>query len=256
MELELWKLIVLCVLMGFAAFVDAVAGGGGVISVPAYLALGFPPHFALGNSKVTSMLGSTVSVLRYAKRGKICWPAACAAGMLCIVGSWIGAKAALALPEKQLQVIMMVVLPLVAVVMLVKKRADTSLHIEIEFNRRTAIKCGIIGLIMGGYEGLIGPGTGTFLVLLFSLWVGYDILTASGTSKMVNYVGTLTAGITMLVSGKVLIYYAVPTAICHMLGSYIGAGMALKSGDKIIRPMMIAVVIMLFAKMAFDFFLA
>ncbi len=255
MEFDIVRLGILCVFIFFASFVDAIAGGGGIISSPAYLALGFPPHITLGTGKFSSFLSTTVPIYRYGKSGKINWKSASVAMVACVVGSYIGSVWALSLSEKVLQIVMMSVLPFVAAFIIFrkdnKKAAENGVPAVI--TKDMMIKAGIIGFFVGIYEGLLGPGSGTFLIIGFTTWLGFDLINASGTAKVVNFAGTITAAITFMFSGNVYLEYAIPTAICGMLGSYYGAGLALKNGEKVIRPIMILVIVLLFAKVIFDF---
>lgn len=255
MEFSLVKLLILCGFIFFAAFVDSIAGGGGVISAPAYLALGFPSHITLGTAKFSGVLSGAVPIFRYGKGGKISWKAAWVAVVTCIAGSFIGSKLALMMTERNLQLVMLGVLPFVAAFLIFRKQNKNSNTSPIEITPKVMIQSSVIGFVIGIYEGLLGPGTGTFLIIAFSSIVGFDMLTSSGTAKLVNYAGTVTAAVTFMFSGKVLLEYALPTALCGMLGSYIGSGIALKNGEKIIRPIMTLVVFLLFLKIAFDFFM-
>ncbi len=255
MEFDIVKLLILCCFIFFAAFVDSIAGGGGVISAPAYLALGFPSHITLGTAKFSGVLSGAVPILRYGKSKKIQWKSAWIAVITCIAGSYLGSLLALQLSERTLQMVMLGVLPFVAAFLILRKNnKDRVVEEAVIITPKMMIQSGVIGFVIGIYEGLLGPGTGTFLIIAFTSILNFDMLTASGTAKVVNYAGTVTAAVTFLFSGKVLLIYALPTALCGMLGSYIGSGLAIKNGDKIIRPLMTLVVVLLFVKIAFDFF--
>ncbi len=254
MEFDIVKLMILCCFIFFAAFVDSIAGGGGVISAPAYLALGFPSHITLGTAKFSGVLSGAVPILRYGKSKKIQWKSAWVAVVTCIAGSYLGSILALQLSERSLQMVMLGVLPFVAAFLIFRKDKNRGTKEISTITPKMMVQSGVIGFVIGIYEGLLGPGTGTFLIIAFTSILNFDMLTASGTAKVVNYAGTVTAAVTFLFSGKVLLVYALPTALCGMLGSYIGSGLAIKNGDKIIRPIMTLVVLMLFIKIAFDFF--
>lgn len=254
MEFDVVKLLILCCFIFFAAFVDSIAGGGGVISAPAYLALGFPSHITLGTAKFSGVLSGAVPIFRYGKSKKIQWKSAWVAVVTCIAGSYLGSLLALQLSERTLQMVMLGVLPFVAAFLIFRKSKHKVSEEVVTITSKMMVQSGVIGFVIGIYEGLLGPGTGTFLIIAFTSILNFDMLTASGTAKVVNYAGTVTAAVTFLFSGKVLLIYALPTALCGMLGSYIGSGLAIKNGDKIIRPLMTLVVLLLFVKIAFDFF--
>jgi uncharacterized membrane protein YfcA len=251
------KLIILCLVIAVAQFVDAIAGGGGTVSAPAYLALGFPPHITLGTSKCSSTIASAVTVLRFGRRGLFEPRLALFGSAAGFIGSTIGARIALGISPRVLQIIMITLLPLIAFYLLTRKQTvpDAERVSMSRLSRPALIKGMVLAFGVGIYEGLLGPGTGTFLLLLFTGVLGLDVLTASGTAKMVNYAGTVAAFISFLAHGQVLLIYAIPTAICGMIGGYLGSGMALKNGERIVRPMMLVVVGLLFAKITYDFFM-
>lgn len=252
------KLAVLCVVIGFAQFVDAIAGGGGTVSAPAYLALGFPPHITLGTSKCSGTIASAVTVLRFGRRGLFEPRLALLGSAAGFTGSLIGARIALGISPQLLRLIMITLLPIIAFYLITRKQStpENGQPGLKRLDRPALIKGTILALCVGVYEGLLGPGTGTFLLLIFTGILGLDVLTASGTAKMVNYAGTVAAFISFLAHGQVLLMYAIPTAICGMIGGYIGSGVAFKNGERIIRPMMLMVVGLLFAKIIYDFFAA
>ena len=180
MEFSLWRLAVLCGFIFFASFVDSIAGGGGIISSPAYLALGFPPHITLGTAKFSSMLSSMVPIYRFGKSGKISWKSASVAVVTCIIGSYIGSIWALKLSERTLQLVMMSVLPFVALFLIFRKDSYSGNKELPEITNAIMVKSSIIGFFIGIYEGLLGPGTGTFLIIAFTTFLGFDFINASG----------------------------------------------------------------------------
>ena len=112
----------------------------------------------------------------------------------------------------------------------------------------------VIGIIIGFYDGLIGPGTGTFAIIAYCLIMKYDLRTASGNAKMLNFASNCASLIAFIYSGKILYSIAIPAAVSGIAGNYMGAGFAIKKGAKFIRPMMIVVIVLLFAKMFLDVF--
>lgn len=252
MEFDLATLGWLCFFIGLSSFVDSIAGGGGVISTPAYLALGFPPHITLGTGKCASVMAHSVAIARYGLKGRIAWRLAGLAMAAAFAGSLVGARLALWMSERLLLMVMLVVLPAVAVFLIFRRPGAREAAGPFSPGRGDLAKGAAIGLVIGVYEGMLGPGTGTFLILAFSGLLGMDLLTASGTAKVVNFAGTVAAVVVYLSQGKVLWAYALPTALCGMLGSFLGSGLALKNGERVIRPMMLVVTVLLFAKVGFD----
>ena len=162
----LQTLLIVCPLVFFAGIVDSVAGGGGIISLPAYLLAGLPIHTAYGTNKMANCWGTAIAAGKFYKSGNVRpGPAlVSAAGALC--GSWFGTQLALFLSEKYLQISLMVILPCAAVFLLCNKSFGQDRAAEPSFGNGTAVLlCALIGLAIGAYDGFFGPGTGTFLVL-------------------------------------------------------------------------------------------
>lgn len=253
-ELNATMYLILCPLIFLAAFVDAIAGGGGVISIPAYLLIGLPAHYAAGSNKFSAGLSGLSATIKYFKNGNVKVGAATWSAAASLVGSLIGTRLALFCPENLLKIIMLVALPIVAVVMVFcgdkmmqPKKRDYS-------KQKVALLSLFIGFAIGCYDGLIGPGTGTFLILAFSMILGYDLLTSSGCAKLSNLASNAGSMAVYMLSGKVVYALAVPAALCGMLGAYAGARFAIKGGSKKVRYIMFLVLGMLFVKFAVDLF--
>lgn len=251
-DVTLKMVLILCPLIFLAAFVDAVAGGGGVISLPAYLFVGLPPHFALGSNKFSAFCGSVFATAKYIKSGNINFKAAIWSALGAVAGSVIGSGCALFIPESLLKTIMLVTLPLVALFLVWKKDSMVTPKEVVRSKNATVVISILIGLSMGAYDGLIGPGTGTFMILMFSAFLGYDLLTAGGCAKMSNLASNLGSLFVFIVSGKVLYLLAIPAALCSALGGYAGARFAIKGGSKNVRYFMFLVLGLLFIKFGVD----
>lgn len=243
----MWILFPLIFLSGF---VDAIAGGGGIISLSSYLAVGLPPHLALGTNKFSAVLGTGISTARFAKGGHVRWDAAIVSFLGAIAGSALGARLVLLVPAKALVYLMLIVLPLIAVLVLRGKGfAPREVTHSLARIRLLALA---IGVVLGGYDGFFGPGTGTFLILAFTGILGFDVLTACGNAKVVNLASNIGAVVTFLINGEVAFALAIPCALCAILGQYIGAGLAMKRGIRIVRPMILVVIVLLMAKIIWD----
>lgn len=247
---ELVKMLLLvCPLVFLGGFVDSVAGGGGLITLPAYMMAGVPVHFAAGTNKVVNGCGSATASVKFFRSGKMRLRAALCAAAGALAGGYIGAEIAKLLSEGLLKGLMLIALPLVAVFLVVKKDfGQESGGITVSPPVEIGISLGI-GLVIGCYDGMIGPGTGTFLIMAFTALLHMDMVTASGCSKVGNLASNIAAAASFILGGKVMWALVVPAAACSMLGNWCGARYAVRGGGKRIRAMIFVVLGMLFVKM-------
>lgn len=255
MENYLQTLLIVCPLVFIAGFVDSIAGGGGLITMPAYILAGLPAHVAFGSNKFSSTIGGAMATAKYAKSGKVHWKTALMAAGGSLLTAWIGAKIVMKLSEETLQLFMLFVLPVVAIFLLTRSNLGEERSTELNLSPQREMQIALaIGQVCGLYDGLFGPGTGTFLILGFSAFMGMDLVNASGNAKVVNLASNLGACIVYLLGGKVLFAVAIPAAICSSLGNILGARTAIKGGSKIIKPIILLVVALLLLKIATDLF--
>ena len=254
MEKLLQLYLIVCPLIFLGGFVDSVAGGGGLITLPAYLMAGLPTHMAMGTNKVVNAIGTGTAALRYLKSGRVQLRVALVAAVTALVGSVIGTRVALLIPEDILKILMLVALPVVAVVLAVKKDfGKESPGPKRSYSRRyEAAVTGIIGLVIGCYDGLVGPGTGTFMIMAFTMALSMDLITASGCAKIGNLASNVASAVVFLLNGKVFWALAVPAALCNALGGYCGARYAIRGGSGKIRGMIFLVLGLMFVKMLWD----
>lgn len=254
---ELLKmLLIICPLIFTAGFVDAVAGGGGLISLPAYMLAGLPTHQAAGCNKFSASLGTVVATVNYIKSGKVKFRIAIFAAIGAVIGSSMGTALALIISDKLLKGIMMVAIPLVAVFLVTQKNLGKEKEVQQEGEKSLfsqSVISVVIGLVIGCYDGLIGPGTGTFLMIAFSLILGIDLVTSSGCAKVANLASNLTSVVIYTLGGKVIFMLAIPAAACSMLGGHLGARFAIKGGSQKVRYIMFGVIGLLFFKTALEF---
>jgi uncharacterized membrane protein YfcA len=236
--------------MFLAGLVDAIAGGGGVISLSAYIAAGFPAHLALGTNKFSSIFGTAISLYEFAKKGHIKWRSAIYSAIGALIGSWIGAQIALMLSERTINVLVLIIIPLVTLFLIIKRDFG---EFEKDLPTRTiTVYSVLVGCIIGCYDGFFGPGSGTFLIIAFSTLLGFSLLTANGNAKVVNFASNLAAVFTFAVNGNIDYKISIGAAVCGIAGSYIGAKLALSKGSKVIRPMMLVVISLLLLKIVWD----
>lgn len=228
------------------SFMDAIAGGGGLITLPTYLLAGLPTHIALGTNKFSSSLGTSVSTARYISKGYADLKLAVPCAILAVSGAYIGTSLQLRVPDIWLRYLLLVLLPIVAFVVLRQRRLPEE-RTEMDGRKRLAIVCAT-SLVVGTYDGFYGPGAGTFLLLGYCGLAGLDVRTSSGNVKIANLasnVGALTAS---LLNHKVFFALGLVGVCASMLGHWLGAGFAIKNGSKLIRPMVILVLALLTIK--------
>lgn len=246
--------LIVCPLVFIGGLIDAVAGGGGLITLPAYLIAGLPAHLASGTNKCGNAFGTFLSTGRFLKRGNIHVPSAVAGAVGALAGAWVGARLNLIMPEQILYYIMLAIVPVMAV-FLVLKRDFGQKDRSGELNRGQLMAMALgIGLVIGGYDGFFGPGAGTFLMLAFTGLCRFDLLTASGNTKVANSASNLASLVTFALAGKVMWSVGIPAALCGIAGNYVGSGLALKGGAKVIRPMFFVVLALLLARLLYTLF--
>ena len=249
------SLIFVCLMVGLAGFVDAAAGGGGIISIPAYMFVGIPAHFALGCNKFSSTCGTTLTVFRFWKSGAIDIRSSLIAAAGSFAGSALGAKTALMLSDQAIKTMLVFILPAVAVIISLKRNFGEENLSQAINKTNAAILAAAIGFFIGGYDGLFGPGTGTFAIIAFSMMMKYDLKTASGNAKILNLASNAASLITFAFAGTVIYKIAIPAAICGLAGNYYGSHCVLTKGAKFIRPMVLMVLTILLAKVIYDLYL-
>ena len=247
MQITLQMYLIVLPLVFLAAAVDAIAGGGGLISLPAYTLAGLNYDYASGNNKFSSMFGCLMATIKYYKSGKLLVVPAVIAAAAALPGSWLGTRAAIAAGSQAMQVFMVFAIPVVgALVLLNKNKKDESRPVT----REKYPVCALIGLVIGFYDGFFGPGAGTFLILLFTHLVGMDMVSASATAKPVNLFSNVGALATRIAAGNVLYALALPAMVCSVTGGWLGAKLALTKGARLIRVMMLAVLGLLTIRLA------
>lgn len=255
MTVTLQTFLIVCPLVFLAGLVDAVAGGGGLIALPAYLVAGLPPHMASATSKCSSVFGTVVSTVRFLKEGRFHRQAAILSALTALAGSALGTRLNLLLSEEILRWVLIIFLPLMAVALLFKRDFGLDSTVETLSPKALLVFSSLIGLVLGCYDGFFGPGTGTFLILAFTALCRFDLVTASGNAKVVNLCSNLAAFVTFAFAGKILWTLGLPAALFSIAGHYVGSSLALTKGAKIIRPMFFVVLGLLLVKMVADLLL-
>lgn len=244
--------IIICPLVFFAGFVDAIAGGGGLISIPAFMISGVPVHLAIGTNKLSSSMGTTIATYRYAKNGYIKMKLAACSAACALLGSPIGAEIALKISDFYFKILMLAILPITAFYVLRKRNFKNNEDIKILSTTKTYLICMLIAFCVGLYDGFYGPGAGTFLLLLLTGIAHLGLNLSAGTTKAINLSSNVAALITFIINGKVLIILGLVAGLFNILGNYIGAGYFTKKGTKIVQPIIMIVLAIFFVKVLFD----
>lgn len=245
------EFLIVCPLAFLAGFVDAIAGGGGLISFPAFLFAGLPVHAAIGTNKLSASMGTAVATIRYALSGYMVWPLAGVGIAMGLLGSWSGSNLALLTDDTAFKLIMLVILPFVAFHVLRTK--DLSAQVDHPYSLvPSLVITGIIAGVVGIYDGFYGPGTGTFLMLLLTAIGHQDIRCAAGTTKAINIATNISGLVVFLVNGVVWLPLGLAAGAFSIAGNWIGAGHFTKKGSVITRPIMLVVIVLFAIKLVVD----
>ena len=247
------KIIIVCLAGFLGAMVDAIVGGGGLITIPALMATGMPTHFALGTNKFASSMGTISSAYHYYKSGEINFKMLKYLLPLSLIGSAIGVYSVLHVDPEFLKGLIIVMVLIIGTYTLLKK--DLGLTNKFSGLSKKKILQGMaLALVLGFYDGFFGPGTGSFIIFGLIGIFGYDFKKASANSKFMNFASNFTALILFLINGKIMFAYGIPMAISMVIGARVGAMLAVKNGAKFIKPVFVLVSFALVIKMLFETF--
>ncbi|MFT3700472.1 MAG: TSUP family transporter [Kofleriaceae bacterium] len=247
--ISVWVIAILALSAFAAGTVDAIAGGGGLITLPALLTAGLPPNLALGTNKGGSVWGSGAATFAFARAGRVDRKLALLTFPLGLIGSLCGANLQFLIAKETLRPIVIGMLIGAAVLLVVKKpnRADD----EPDAPKRAPVAA-LLAFVIGAYDGFFGPGTGTFLIVGFVALCGRSLLHASADSKVVNFASNLAAVSIFAWRGTIVWEVALPMAVGQLLGGVVGTRLALKGGARIVRIMVLVVSGALIAKLIYD----
>ena len=246
--IELWVVLLCCCGVFLAAFIDAIGGGGGIISVPTYLMAfsGHPTYFVLGTNKVSSSISTFFSTARFVRGGYVDWGLCVPGAALAICGSTCGVWLQHHTPDIILKYTLVVVLPVVAFITL-RGREWPDEPGQASRSKQMLVVCAA-ALLIGVYDGYYGPGTGTFLMIAFIRFGKMDVRHASGCTKVINLASNIGGICSSLAAGYAFLGVGLIAAMASVLGNYLGAGLAIKNGSKIVRPTVVVVLILLTIK--------
>lgn len=235
-----------------AGTVDAIAGGGGLLTLPALLFAGLPPHLALGTNKGQSVFGSFAALVRFARGGLVDGRRAAVGFPLGLAGSLCGAALVLAVPPRVLRGVVLALLVAAAAFVAFRHASRPRASAEPAPRRERLVLAGAIALAIGAYDGFFGPGTGTFLIVAFVALLGDGLTRASAGAKVVNFASNLAAVALFAARGVVAWHVALPMAGAQLLGGWLGAHLTLRRGDALVRRAAVVTALALALKLAWD----
>lgn len=253
--MESYILILLCLAAFVAGFIDAIVGGGGLIQTPVGLILlpNLPVATVVGTLKVPAFSGTSFAAYQYIKKVDMNWKLLAIMMVLAFPSAFLGSTLLTYVSNDFMKPLLLVVLSFLVIYTYAQKNFGQ--HIVKTHSARTQVFYAVmISFIVGFYDGFIGPGTGSFLVLAFIALMGFDFLHASANAKMVNLATNFGSICLFMLKGKIIWAVAIPMALCNAFGGWVGAKLAISKGNKFIRIFFLVVVIGTLIRFAYDVF--
>ena len=250
------EIIILCIAAFAAGFIDSIVGGGGLVQTPATLITlpQYPVATLLGTTKIPSLLGTSIAAFQYALKVNIRWKLLAAMCSIAFVAAYTGSATVTLVSNAFMKPVFFIIL--IAVFIYIYTKKDFGLAIEKSISeKKEYLLCSIIAMLIGFYDGFIGPGTGSFLILFFICMLGFDFLKASAHAKLVNVSTNLGSILFFSRSGHILYQYAIPMAICNFAGSIFGSRLAILKGNKFIRLFFLIVIAATIIRFGYDIFI-
>lgn len=248
-DLTLQTVLMLTAAAFAAGFVDSIAGGGGLITIPALLLAGFSPVAALGTNKLQGMFGSGSATIHYAANGQVDLRRQLPSALLALVGGAIGALLATVVPGDFLRALLPVLLIAIALYFAFKPNMN-------DVDRAERLSPLLFGLTVvpavGLYDGLFGPGTGSFLMLAFVTLAGYGVLKATAHTKLLNFASNIGGFVVFAAVGVIDWKIGLVMGVAQFLGARIGASLAIRVGARLIKPLLVVVCVALAVKLLAD----
>jgi uncharacterized membrane protein YfcA len=249
------EIIILCIAAFSAGFIDSIVGGGGLVQTPATLITlpQYPIATLLGTTKIPAISGTSIAAFQYALKVNIRWKLLAVMCSVALLAAYAGSATVTLVSNSFMKPVFFVMLVLVFIYTYTKK--DFGLAIEKSVSeKKEYIYCVIIALLLGFYDGFIGPGTGSFLILFFISLLGFYFLKASAHAKLVNVATNMGSILFFSRSGHILYQYAIPMAVCNFAGSVFGARLAILKGNKFIRVFFLIVIAGTIIRFGYDIF--
>jgi uncharacterized membrane protein YfcA len=256
MFMETYIIVLLCIASFFAGFVDAIVGGGGLIQTPVAMIL--MPNLSvasiIGSLKIPAFSGTSFAAFQYLKKVEMNWKLLSIMALLAFCSAFLGSALLNVVSNDFMKPLLFFIL--IGLAIYTFKKKNFGQHQEKDHStQKQIIYAVIISILVGFYDGFIGPGTGSFLVLGFVSILGFDFLHASANAKMVNLATNFGSICLFVLKGKIIWAFAIPMAFCNALGGWIGAKLAIKKGNTFIRKFFLFVVILTLLRFGYDVFL-
>jgi len=247
------EILFLCSFAFLAGFIDSIAGGGGLIQLPALLIFlpQAPVAHLLGTNKLASIAGTSFAVVQYARHVGINWRATLPATISAFVLSFLGARTAAVLNTEVMRVIVLILLVAIAAYTFIKKDFGTIHSPKLTHSMQFMFSVAA-GMTIGFYDGFFGPGTGSFLIFVFIGIFGFNFLAASASAKLINFATNLSAMLYFAFTNNILYNLAIPMAVFNVLGSLAGTRLAILKGSRFVRIVFLVVVAGMILKLAYD----
>lgn len=251
-----YTILIFAIVYFVAGLIDAVVGGGGLLTVPMLLInLPHQPLATLfGTNKIAAISGGTVAAFQYSRRITFNYKLLFSIIVVAVISSFCGAKIVSQIDSKQLKPFMLLIIIAIAIYTFIKKDFGAIATKDLKLSRQLIYGC-IIGFFVGFYDGFFGPGTGSFFVLGFIVLLGFDFLHASAYAKVVNCFTNFGALIVFISQGNYILPLAILMAICNILGNYMGTKMAFKNGNSFIRKFFLIVLSLMILRFGYDVYL-
>lgn len=237
-----------------AGFIDAIAGGGGLITLPALLLANVPAHNALACNKISAALGTATAVGTFARSHLIQWRVALVGLVSALLGSAVGSQISLLFANAVLGKILVCLLPFGMAATLLPKK-DMAHDLNVDSGPRLWLLTPLVCLCIGLYDGFYGPGTGSFIILALHFIVRVGLIQASATSKVINLGSNIAAAVSFVLAGKVLWLLALPMAAASITGNWLGSRTAVRVGPQAVRRFLTVSLGLLFCTLLYEFFI-
>ncbi len=248
-DLPLETILLLAVAAFVAGFIDSITGGGGLITVPALLLAGLGPVEALGTNKLQALFGTGSASFAYARKGYVDPRRQIPAASLALIGSGVGALVASIAPGEILEAVLPLLLIAIAAYFAFKTTLSDTDRVE---RMLSAAFLMTVPPLIGFYDGLFGPGTGSFLMLAYVGLAGFGILKATAHTKVLNFASNVGAFIVFAALGSVAWKIGLVMGAMQLLGARLGSALAMKSGARLIKPMLVTMCIALAVRLLLD----
>ncbi|MBQ0004579.1 MAG: sulfite exporter TauE/SafE family protein [Clostridiales bacterium] len=246
--------LLVCAAYLLGGTVDAVCGGGGLLTVPALLSTGMPAHMVVGTNLMAAVPGCGMALYKYSRSGNVDYQAGWMSVPFIVIGAFLGTRLNLVMSDRFLQLLMLFLVPVLAAVTFIQKNSSEEDSSSAPSGRRKFFGVAAVTLLVSTYHAFYGPASGTFYMIFFAMVLKCGMVKGNGLARFVLLWANLLAGILYARSGFMCWEAIVPTCACYIAGNYMGASIAVTKGARFVRPVYYCVLALLFAKLVADFF--